>query len=513
MATRAVHGVRGPLGAVPLGDGLVGFRVWAPRARAVAVRLHGEVHALAEAEDGVFAGELPAQPGDDYLFVLDRGRELPDPCSRFQPDGVDGPSRVVDTQLFGWSDGGRRGLSLADLVLYELHVGAFTPEGTLDAASARLLVLAELGVTAVELMPVATFPGTRGWGYDVIYASAVHPAYGGPEALARFVDAAHAAGLGVVLDVVYNHVGPGGAERLEPFGPYFTERHRTVWGPAIAYDVRGVREWAVQNAVMWVRDFHVDGLRLDATHAIVDEGPLHICAELAERVREARPDTLVTSEMQTGDLRPIEQWGHDAQWADEFHHELHVLLTGEREGYYAGYRGSVAELAQQYERIPPERLIFCSQNHDQVGNRAFGDRPRSEELALRAACLLFAPQTPLLFMGEEYGERRPFRYFTDHADPFVADATREGRRQEFERFAAFAGEDVPDPQAAETFARSQLSWQGDEELRALYRRLLALRRRLPREVEVETAGQGLLVRRGGADLRADFDRRTVEVRG
>jgi maltooligosyltrehalose trehalohydrolase len=476
------------------------------------VRLRGDLHELTHVGDGVWEAQLEAAHGDDYAFVLDGGRVLADPCSRWQPNGLEPPSCVVDPAQFRWSDDGWSGLALEDLVLYELHVGTFTREGTLDVAAARLPELADLGVTAVELMPVATFPGERGWGYDCIYAYAPHETYGGPEALARFVDAAHAAGLGVVLDVVYNHVGPGGRERLEPFGPYFTDRHETFWGPAIDYSLDGVREWAIQNALVWVRDFHVDGLRLDATHAIVDPSPRHVCAELAERVHEARPGALVTSEMQTGDLRPIEDWGHDAQWADEFHHELHVLLTRERDGYYGDYRGSVADLARQYHRKPPERLIFCSQNHDQVGNRALGDRPATHELRLRAACLLFAPHAPLLFMGEEYGERRPFQYFTDHVDRRVAEATRTGRRREFERFAAFAGEDVPDPQALETFERSRLSWDGDAELRAVYRRLLQLRRRLPREVQTAVEGDVLRVERGSAEFVADFGRLTVEIR-
>jgi maltooligosyltrehalose trehalohydrolase len=362
-------------------------------------------------------------------------------------------------------------------------------------------------------MPVATFPGNRGWGYDGLYAYAPHPAYGGPDGLARLVDAAHAAGLGVILDVVYNHVGPG-SEAIAAFGPYFTDRHETFWGEAIDYTQRGVREWAIQNACLWVRDYHVDGLRLDAVHAVFDDSPQHVLAELAERVRGENPRALVISEMETDDYRPIEEWGHDAQWADGFHHELHVLLTGERDGYYEHY-GSVAGLKRELERQPAERLVICDQNHDQVGNRALGDRLPREQLRVAAACVLFAPQTPLLFMGEEYGEERPFQFFTDHIDPAIAEATREGRRREFERFAAFAGEDVPDPQDPATFNRSKLDRSnGDEELRAFYERLLALRRELPREVEVEAdePARTLTVRRGRAELRADFANATVELR-
>jgi maltooligosyltrehalose trehalohydrolase len=478
------------LGALPTAGGTA-FRVWAPDAASVSVLGRG----LERDDDGIWHGDLDLPAGSDYRFALD-GAEWPDPCSRCQPEGVRGPSRVVDTGAFEWSDGEWQGLSLEELVVYELHVGTFSAEGTFDGAIPYLDELRELGVTAIELMPVATFPGNRGWGYDGVYAFAPHPAYGGPEGLARLVDAAHGAGLGVLLDVVYNHVGPG-SEAIAAFGPYFTDRHETFWGDAIDYSQRGVREWAIQNACQWVRDYHVDGLRLDAVHAIYDDSPQHVLAELAERVRAESPRALVISEMETDDYRPIEEWGHDAQWADRFHHELHVLLTGEREGYYEHY-GSLAD-----------------QNHDQVGNRAVGDRLPSEQLRVAAACVLFAPQTPLLFMGEEYGEQRPFQFFTDHIDPAIAEATREGRRREFERFAAFAGEDVPDPQDPATFERSRLDrTDGDAELRAFYRRLLALRRQLPREVEVEADEQArtLTVRRGRAELCADFANTTVELR-
>jgi maltooligosyltrehalose trehalohydrolase len=372
-------------------------------------------------------------------------------------------------------------------------------------------------VTAIELMPVAEFPGERGWGYDGVHIYAPHHAYGGPEGLARLVDAAHAEGLGVVLDVVYNHIGPG-SERIAAFGPYFSDRHETFWGDALNFDgpgSAGVREWAIQNALLWVRDYHVDGLRIDATHAIFDDSPRHVLAELADRVHEADPRALVVSEAQTGDLRPIEEWGHDAQWADELHHEQHVLITGEQEGYYAKYRGSVADLARLVERTPPERLVTCVQNHDQVGNRAVGDRPPAEAARLQAAILLFAPQTPLLFMGQEYGERNPFQFFTDHVDPAIAEATREGRRREFAGFAGFSADDVPDPQAPATFERSKLDpSRGDEELRAFYAELLRLRRELPREVETDADEERRLlrVRRGDVELVADFANLTAELR-
>ena len=485
------------LGAVPR-EGVVDFEVWAPAASRLAVRVRGKEHEL-ERDGELWRVTAPAAAGDEYVFVVD-GREWPDPCSRDQPRGVQGPSRVVDAPRVE-----QLGLSLDELVLYELHVGTFSEEGTFDGAIPHLRALAELGVTAVEVMPIATFPGRRGWGYDGLYTFAPHEAYGGPDGFARFVAAAHHCGLGVVLDVVYNHVGPGN-EALRAFGPYFTDRYETFWGDALDYSQRGVREWAIQNAEHWVRDYGVDGLRLDATHAVFDDSPTHVLAELAERVRAIAPRTLIASEMETGDLRPIDEWSHDAQWADELHHHLHVLLTGERGGYYAEY-GSVDGLASELRRTPPERLIVCSQNHDQVGNRALGDRPARDELELRSAVVLLAPQTPLLFQGEEYGERRPFQYFTAHVDPAIAEATREGRRREF----AFRGE-VPDPQAEGTFLASKLDRaNADDELRELYARLLALRRRLPREVETHVDGDVLTVQRGGVTLRADFGARTTKV--
>jgi maltooligosyltrehalose trehalohydrolase len=496
------------LGGIPR-DGVVDFEVWAPSASHVAVRVNGSEQPLSE-RDGSWSGSASAAPGDRYRYLVD-GAEWADPCSRSQPEGVRGPSQVVDTTSFAWDAQDWHGLELESLVLYELHVGTFSDEGTFDAATHHFDELVELGVTAIEVMPIATFPGERNWGYDGLFTYAPHPVYGGPEGFARMVDAAHAAGLGVVLDVVYNHVGPGN-ELLRAYGSYFTDHYETFWGDALDYSQRGVREWAIQNAEMWIRDYKVDGLRLDATHAVYDESDEHVLAELARRARAIEPRTIVTSEMETGDMRPIEQWGHDAQWADELHHELHVLLTGEREGYYARY-GSVDGLAQQLAWGPPERLIVCSQNHDQVGNRAFGDRPHPSEHQIRAAVTLFAVHTPLLFMGEEYGARTPFLFFTDHIDPQIAEATREGRRREFAKFAAFAGEDVPDPQDPTTFERSKLNRsERDDDVYALYRRLLALRRELPREIEVSTTDTTLHARRGSAALVADFGAKRAEVR-
>jgi maltooligosyltrehalose trehalohydrolase len=494
------------LGAVPVDDGIAEFRVWAPNASRVAVRVNGVEHELEPSGDGVFEDRVPAAAGDDYWYVLDDGDAYPDPCSRCQPGGICGPSRVVDTTRFAIAAGPRVGAE--ELVIYELHIGTFSEDGTFDGAIPYLHALRELGVTAVEVMPVATYPGDRGWGYDGVYAYAPHSAYGGPEGLARFVDAAHRAGLAVLLDVVYNHIGPG-SDAIAAFGPYFTDRYDTFWGDAIDYSQDGVREWAIQSALMYTRDYKIDGLRLDAVHAVYDDLHPHVLAELKHRV-----GGIVTSEMEIDDWRPIDAWGHDAQWFDRSHHELHVLLTGEREGYYADY-GTVAGLAEDVggRGKPPLKLIVCAQNHDQVGNRALGDRLPNDALRVAAAVTLFSPCTPLLFQGEEYGEPNPFQFFTDHIDPFIAHATREGRKKEFEKFSAFSGEDVPDPQDPETFTRSKLSRREDPELRAWYAKLLRLRRQLPRELETQVDGNVLRMRRGDVELVADFDAKTVELHG
>ena len=493
------------LGARPRDDGSADVRVWAPASRSVEVVADGTRFPL-ERDGEYWHG---AFPGGAYVFSLDGRDTYPDPCSRWQPEGVGGPSRVLDTGEFDWSDAGWSGVSLDELVVYELHVGTFSEPGTFDGVIPRLRALRELGVTAIELMPVATFPGERGWGYDGLYTFATHPAYGGPHGLARLVDAAHGEGLGVILDVVYNHVGPGN-EALRAFAPYFTDRHETFWGDALDYARRGVREWAIQNAEQWIRDFHVDGLRLDAVHAIFDDSPLHVCAELKQRVGDA----LVVSEMEIDDWRPIDEWGHDAQWVDRSHHELHALLTGEQEGYYAGF-GSVSSLAEDLRGRghDPRRLVVFAQNHDQVGNRAVGDRLPEDALRVAAAVTLFSLCTPLLFMGEEHFETAPFQFFTDHIDPEIAEATREGRRKEFEAFASFAGEEVPDPQAVETFLRSKLEWREPD---PLYLELLRLRRELPRELEILEADDDakmLRLRRGDVTLVADFGNRRVEFSG
>ncbi len=465
----------------------------------------GERFALEPGPDGLFEGALPVGAGADYRFLLDDGEAWPDPCSRCQPEGLRGPSRIVE--LTPPTTPGWPGVRLEDLVLYELHVGTFSAAGTFDGVVPRLRELRELGVTAIEVMPVATFAGQHGWGYDGVYTFAPHPAYGGPDGLRRLVAAAHDAGLGVILDVVYNHVGAG-SDAIDAFGGYFTDRERTIWGKAIDYSRRPVREWALQNAEMWIRDYGCDGLRLDAVHSILDESPVHVMAELAERVKAIKPDALLISEMEIGDLRPIEQWGHDAQWEDALHHAVHVLLTGEREGYYAHY-GTIADLAQELDRPEGRRFVVCAQNHDQVGNRATGDRLRGDDLRLAAFCSILSPGTPLLFQGEEYDESHPFQYFTDHIDAKIAELTRQGRRDEFADFAAFSGEEIPDPQDPATFERSKLDpASGDPEHLAYYRELLALRRKLGdtpvEDLRIDEDRRLLRFRRGPVELVANF---------
>jgi maltooligosyltrehalose trehalohydrolase len=525
-----------PLGARPAGGGRTHVRVWAPNADVVAVRVGGEDHPLDDEGFGVRAGLVPARHGDDYLLVAD-GTAWPDPCSRWQPEGLRGPSRVFDPAAARWTDAGWAPPAIADAVIYELHVGTFTREGTFDAAIEHLPALAELGFTVIELMPVAEFPGTRGWGYDGAYLWSAQSSYGGPEGLARLVDAAHASGLAVILDLVPNHVGASGAQALEAFGTYFTDRYGTFWGRAMNYDdagADGTREWLVQAGEAWVADLHVDGFRLDAIHAVYDMSARHVLEQFAERVRAARPGTLVISESGLNDpkvMRPAARggYGHDAAWADDFHHALRTLLTGELDGYYADF-GTVAQLAKAFGRphvhdgdwsgvrgrrfgapsgdVPPEGFVVFSANHDQIGNRAVGDRLPREVRALAALCTLFAPFTPLVFQGEEYGEDAPFQFFTDHIDEDIAEATRTGRREEFASFAAFAGEDVPDPQAVETFSRSKLTRVVDEELLALYRRMLALRRELPpgdvSDVAFDEEGRWLRVARGPFELVANL---------
>jgi maltooligosyltrehalose trehalohydrolase len=529
-----------PLGATP-----AGIRVWAPKAERVAVRVGREEHALEPEGLGVWSGAPPWQAGDDYWVVLD-GRRLPDPCTRFQPKGLRGPSRVVDPGAWEWSDRRWKGVALRDLVLLELHVGTFTRAGTFDAATAELDRLAELGITGIELLPVAAFPGDRGWGYDGVYPWSAQAAYGGPDGLQRLVDAAHDRGIAVILDIVPNHVGASGDKALRAFGSYFTGRYSTPWGEAINFDdcdSGAVREWLLQACEYWVRDMHVDGLRLDAIHAVFDQSARHVIAELTERVHAISRRALVIAESGLNDpkvIRPYAKggWNCDAQWADDFHHAVRTLVTDEREGYYEEF-GTVADLAKAFDRPfvhdggystfrrmrfgapapdrPPEQFVVFDQNHDQVGNRAFGDRLEGAALRLAQFCTLLSPFTPMLFMGEEYGERAPFQFFSDHIDKRIAKATREGRRREFAAFAAFAGEEIPDPQDPQTFERSKLTGRGARGHAQLVRELLQARRALKGEAEVEAfdeAARWLRVRRGEHELLMNFGKgQIVPARG
>ena len=536
--TLVVYPWERPLGARPLDDGRAEFRVWAPRAQRLALRVDGREYALDAAGFGVYEGVVSARAGEDYVFVVD-GTELPDPASRHQPEGLRGPSRLFDARALPGAHDAFTPEPLERQVIYELHVGTFSAEGTFQGAIPHLPELAQLGITAIEVMPVAEFPGARGWGYDGVYISAAQSSYGGPEGFAELVAAAHAHGLAVILDVVYNHVGASGNQALDAFGPYFTDKYQTPWGKAINdddADCDPVREWVCQSAEGWVRDFGVDGLRLDAIHAIFDAGAEHLVAEIARRVHDCRPGPahpLVIAESGMNDpkvVRPRDHGGFacDAAWADDFHHALRTLITDERDGYYADF-GSLAQFAKALHRphvddgdyspfrhkrfgapaddVAPARFVVFSQDHDQVGNRAYGDRMPGPVRALAAFWTLLAPFTPMLFMGEEYGELAPFQFFTDHIDAEIAEATRSGRRAEFASFASFGGE-IPDPEDPATFQRSKLTRSGDPGLARLYRELIAARRRLGpaeiTEVVFDEAARWLVARRGDHELAANF---------
>jgi maltooligosyltrehalose trehalohydrolase len=531
----AVYPWERTLGVRTLDGGRGEFRVWAPRAQELALRVAGRDYELDPAGFGIYEGVVSARPGDDYVYVVD-GKELPDPCSRWQPEGLRGPSRVFDSGDLAGADDGFVTPRLEDLVVYELHIGTFTPEGTFDAAIDHLAELAERGITAIEVMPVAEFPGARGWGYDGVYISAAQSSYGGPEGFAQLVAAAHRHGLAVILDVVYNHVGASGNQALEAFGPYFTDKYATPWGKAINYDDAGcdpVREWVCQSAEGWVADFGVDGLRLDAIHAIFDASAEHIVAEIARRVHQVRPDGLVIAESGMNDpkvMRARDRGGFacDAAWADDFHHALRTLITDDRDGYYADF-GTLAQFAKALHRphvddgafspfrrkrfgapaddVPVERFVVFSQDHDQVGNRAYGDRMPTSARPVAAFWTLLSPFVPMLFMGEEYGELAPFQFFTNHIDPEIAEATRTGRREEFASFGAFGGE-VPDPEDPATFARSKLTRRRDAVIDRLYHELLAARRRLGHEpfseLEYDEQARWLVARRTGNALVGNF---------
>ena len=507
--------------------------VWAPAAQTVELHLPSQdrLVGMIPVPGGWWTAPFDLEPGTDYAFRVDGSPNRPDPRSALQPDGVHGPSRTVDPDTWRWTDQNWAGKDLRGSVIYELHVGTFTPEGTLDAAVSRLGHLVDLGVDIVELMPLAAFPGKAGWGYDGVGLWAVHEAYGGPDALARFVNAAHNAGIGVCLDVVYNHLGPSG-NYLSVFGPYFTPAHHTPWGEAVNYDHDGsqqVRAFVIDSALRWMRDFHIDALRLDAIHEIKDDAAAaatpqrHVLAELSDAVAAlsielGRPLSLVAEAdlNDVGVITPtseeppakVPSLGMTAQWADDVHHALHVRLTGEDQGYYGDF-AEVGAWAKAYGRaflhngtwstfrernwgapVPedtdPRRFVVFGSDHDQVGNRAVGDRPSAilddAALAATAALVLLSPYTPMLFMGEEWGTRTPFQFFTDHEEDDLARSVSEGRVREFAGFGWDADE-IPDPQAAATVEASRLRWSELDEaeharMLAWYQALTTLRRNL-----------------------------------
>src|SRR5438132_1854865 len=507
------------LGARLVAPNRCDFRVWSPQRDTIELHIVAPKDrrvAMRKNASGYHETTVDVGAGTRYFFSVD-GQDRPDPASRYQPDGVHGPSEVV-SDAFQWHDAQWKGIAVEDFVIYELHVGTFTPEGTFDAVIARLNDLKELGITAVELLPIAQFPGTRNWGYDGTYIAAAQNSYGGPLALKRLIDAAHMRGLALILDVVYNHLGPEG-NYLSQFGPYFTDRYKTAWGSALNFDgphSDEVRWFFIHNALMWIDEFHVDALRVDAVHAIVDHSAepflQDLTTEVRDRGRELGRHVYTFAESNLNDPRvitPKEQLGlgFDAQWNDDFHHSLQALLTGERAGYYVGY-GKCSDLARvlangylftgqhseyrgrKYGLKPNTRdgakFVVCAQNHDQIGNRMQGERLSAlvsyEKLRVAAAVVILSPFLPMIFMGEEYGEKAPFQYFTSHSDSDLIEAVRRGRLEEFEDFD-WHGE-PPDPHAEETFARSKLNWQllrTDEHasLRWLYAELLRIRRETP----------------------------------
>jgi maltooligosyltrehalose trehalohydrolase len=491
------------IGAWPDEHGGFRFRVWAPERRTTELLFSADGRtarrvALDRHDDGTFTTVLPGLgPGTRYAYLLDGSGPFPDPASRWQPEGVHGWSATVDPHRYRWSDDAWRGVSLGRTVFYELHVGAFSPEGTFAGARDRLSHLVDLGVTVIELMPVADFPGKRNWGYDGVSLFAPARCYGAPDDLRQLVDAAHDRDLAVVLDVVYNHFGPDGAYGFT-FSPYYAStRHVSPWGAAVNVDGEHsahVRAFVIENALHWIHEYHLDGLRLDATHAIVDDSTTHVVAELASRVRQSLPGRAILliaeDDRNMADIvRPAATggWGLDAVWADDFHHIARRITAGDRDGYYQDYSDDARDLAATVRRgwfyvgqpsrylgrprgsdpsgVPVERMVTCLQNHDQIGNRAFGERlhHQVEPWVFRAltAVLLCAPETPLLFMGQEWAASTPFLYFTDH-EPDLGRLVTDGRRNEFSRFAAFQDEAtrslIPDPQAVGTFDASRLDW-------------------------------------------------------
>jgi len=532
---------------------MMDFAVWAPTSSGVQARIDGVDHPMRRDKGGWWRTEVDVKPGTDYAYLLGAGEQLlPDPRSRWQPHGVHGFSRVYDHAAFEWTDVAWKGRQLPGALLYELHIGTFTPEGTFDAAIERLDHLVDLGVDLVELLPVNAFNGEHNWGYDGVCWYAPHEPYGGPDGLKRLVDACHARGLGVVLDVVYNHFGPSGAY-APMFGPYLSAAE-TGWGRSVNLDGAQsdeVRRYILDSVLMWLRDYHLDGLRLDAVHALLDRRAVHILEELASEVEAlsthlGRPLSLIAeSDLNDPKLitpREAGGFGLTAQWADDIHHALHALLTGERQGYYAdfgtlecladvmqevffhartwsSFRGRTHGRAVDRERVPGHRFVAYLQNHDQIGNRAGGDRLSDTVsdglLKVGVTLLMTGPFTPMLFMGEEWAAGTPWQFFTSHPEPELAVAVATGRRREFATHG-WADIDVPDPQDPDTFTRSKLDWSElarprHREMLDFYRRLIALRKSRPElsdprldQVEVWHGDQYLALRRGDCGVVANF---------
>ena len=510
------------IGAQYSGDGRCRFSVWAPfldRVFCEIVSPERQTIPLKKTEQGYWQATASGiSPGTSYFFRLGEDLQRPDPASHFQPEGVHGPSAVIDHTEFPWADLSWKGITPERMVMYEIHVGTFTAEGTFDACISRLDNLIDLGVNSIELMPVAQFPGERNWGYDGVFPFAVQNSYGGPEGLKRLVNACHRQGISVILDVVYNHLGPEG-NYLTDYAPYFTDKYRTPWGKAVNFDdayCDGVRNYFIRNALYWFEHYHIDALRLDAVHGICDMGAKHILEELSEQVdafskNQGRRFYLI-AESDLNDVRIIRKresggYGMDVQWCDDFHHAVHTLLTGEKIGYYADF-GDEAHMVKALREgfvysweysvhrkrhhgssskaFPGNQMVAFIQNHDQVGNRMLGERLSQlvgfEALKLAAGVLLVSPYIPLIFMGEEYGETAPFLYFISHSDKDLISKVREGRKREF---AAFEWkQEPPDPQSPDTFQRSKLNWDEQKKdrhnvIRRFYQRLICLRKEIP----------------------------------
>lgn len=522
-----------PIPGVRFNNGKAVIALWSPLCERAEVIVDGKGIKLCKADFGYWTLTTESlKPGDTYQFMLD-GKPYPDLASLAQPDGVHGASQAVDLSKFQWKDEGWVNPASADYIIYELHTGTFTAQGNFEGIARKLDYLLELGITAIEIMPVAQFPGERNWGYDGVFPYAVQNSYGGAGGLMELVNTCHQKGMAVILDVVYNHLGPEG-NYFNEFGPYFTDKYHTPWGNAINFDdawCDEVRHYFIQNALMWFRDFHIDALRLDAVHAIKDFSPVHILKELKEAVPDGH---YLVIEFDLNDSRfidPVKKQGYgmDAQWVDEFHHALRVTAAGERDGYYSDFNG-IADLAKSYNSAyvydgiysphrlktfgtkvidnPGSQFIVFSQNHDQVGNRMLGERSSMlfsfEMQKLMAAAVMVSPFIPMLFMGEEWSAQQPFQYFISHSDPELFEAVRKGRKAEFAAFHA-KGE-APDPQAEETFKRSMPDWQQiNPVMLAYYKNLIALRKQLPAlytlnrkkvKTRVDQAKQTLLLERG-----------------